>query len=540
MQMKGSSHGKGFQFLTDFWKLMAQNRFTEAEKLARWVVSTYPEQYLGNYLLGCALQPQGKLAAAKLQARIAIRKWRSIENTPRYPAAYNLLGLVFQNEGKFQPARKALERAVEAAPDWKDAHGQLAALLHQQGAVEDAIRVLQKGVKLIPDAHLYSYLGQLLNEAGREEEAEKSLGEAIRLAPEWAGARFDLGALRLRQQHFRDAVRLEPKRGRFRDALRGAIAMADQREFLINAVYSRLRTTIKFTDYPATKSVLYDGTNVPVIPLATPQDWEKVAARLQNVATRRAPILFRGQNQDWFSGKSLSIEPAVRRTNLSKAKIKGAIQEWRECLRPVLGELVTHRAAIEVDNKIWVPPSGHFHHAAELMYQPELGATMQHYGFPTDFLDVTPAPEVALWFALRRADKNENGAVRYLPYRWSARDSVQRWPSVYVFQPDRAQVVDLTDGMLTPTFSQRVFRQKACLISFEVFVIPPPNPERGIPRQQGAATVSLNLVMILKLKPGVLWKRLELPEGGWYFPPDDRIYQNLVNTKAILVQRYAH
>jgi hypothetical protein len=62
--------------------------------------------------------------------------------------------------------------------------------------------------------------------------------------------------------------------------------MADQRELLINAVYSRLRTTIKFTDYPATKSILYDGTNVPVIPLATPQDWEKVAASRWNL--RRA------------------------------------------------------------------------------------------------------------------------------------------------------------------------------------------------------------------------------------------------------------
>ena len=56
---------------------------------------------------------------------------------------------------------------------------------------------------------------------------------------------------------------------------------------------------------------------------------------------------------------------------------------------------------------------------------------LQHYGFPTGWLDITCDPEVALWFAINQCDSND-GLLTFSKHSWNGRDSAN-WPTVFVF-----------------------------------------------------------------------------------------------------------
>jgi Flp pilus assembly protein TadD len=544
---------KHLPFLAEYRRSIEENNFARAEELARGSIADVPDHYLGHFLLGRVLRLQHRFAESLPELQRAIELWTTIEPTPHYPAAYFDLALLLREEGRTQEARDAFEKVIAADPNWPDAYGALATLLNQEGNLQEGIQVYERAVGRIQHADLHWGLGQFLMQAKRLEEAEKHLRETDRLSPERAGPLFDLGKLCTQQKRwdeaedfFRRAVKLQPHRKRYREALRGAIAMADHydaRETLRE--YRVQHIEIKFHSFPASKTAPFRTHSIPVIPLATGEDLEKVIASLQRISTRQQPVLFRGQNRDWYANENLSVQPALLRKRLKPSRVSSAIRRWKDLLTPFLGELAAGSGALELDNRrLHVGGVPEARSMVSLTYQPELAATMQHYGFPTDFLDVTPALEVALWFALLQIETTDNG-VLYKRYAWSERDSIDQWPSIYVFQPWREQVVDLTDDLLAPPFSERVSRQKACLISSGTIDIPlpddPPWMQRLMQQYRGSqANRDPGLIVILKLKPDAAWIETKLPELDWYFPPADPIYQRLISARAPLMQRYAY
>jgi hypothetical protein len=178
----------------------------------------------------------------------------------------------------------------------------------------------------------------------------------------------------------------------------------------------------------------------------------------------------------------------------------------------------------------------------DLVWQPEMGGTMQHYGFPTDFLDVTPDPGVALWFALH-GTRQAGGYTEFQRTAWSSADADDQWPVVYVFNAFRRHVVDLRDGCLSQATALRIHRQHASLLTTVEFVLPIMNP--NMPRRLAAAIppqvteVRPNLVLVLKLQPDESWKRSASEASAWYFPQDDEIYRALVDGDAPHVARYS-
>jgi len=59
----------------------------------------------------------GILAAKKELWREALYRWkRTVDLDPSYAAAYNNLAIAYENEGQFDDARKAYEKALELDP----------------------------------------------------------------------------------------------------------------------------------------------------------------------------------------------------------------------------------------------------------------------------------------------------------------------------------------------------------------------------------------------------------------------------------------
>jgi hypothetical protein len=119
------------------------------------------------------------------------------------------------------------------------------------------------------------------------------------------------------------------------------------------------------------------------------------------------PCLFRGQTRDYYSeeGKLLVLPTLMRSRFL---RLYGQLVSSKEAVKPWLDVLkdlgITTDSGISTDlrttdgHKI-----GEFFSTAPLAVMrgnPAVAGILQHYGFPTNHLDVTTDPIVSLWFAL--------------------------------------------------------------------------------------------------------------------------------------------
>jgi hypothetical protein len=95
--------------------------------------------------------------------------------------------------------------------------------------------------------------------------------------------------------------------------------------------------------------------------------------------------------------------------------------------------------------------------------QLQRGILLQHYGFPTPWLDITRSPDVAVWFAVNRCRSNA-GRLSFSGHSWGGEDPRQ-WPTVFVF----ALVADAhpmvaSDKLLSGSSALRPQRQQCGLL----------------------------------------------------------------------------
>jgi tetratricopeptide (TPR) repeat protein len=190
--------------------LVRQNKFDEAETELRDVISRFPEIPKANRELGNALIAQGKGDEA-----IECYK-RVIELTPDNPAAHRDLAMAYKTLGRQKDAERALDDSFELDPERKEL---VTALEHQQagefGKAEIICReVLRKDPRNVNATRM---LGTIARDLGKPRLAARMFRNAVKLAPDFFGARMDLARSLIELDELdecepvvHEAIRLQP------------------------------------------------------------------------------------------------------------------------------------------------------------------------------------------------------------------------------------------------------------------------------------------------------------------------------------------
>lgn len=97
--------------------------------------------------------------------------------------AFYLLGLAAQGSGQVSLAAERYRQVLERTPHHVGALNALAVIYAQSDRTDDALKVFALALREAPSAHIYNNTGYTLLRAGRLEEAELALKEALNLEP---------------------------------------------------------------------------------------------------------------------------------------------------------------------------------------------------------------------------------------------------------------------------------------------------------------------------------------------------------------------
>jgi tetratricopeptide (TPR) repeat protein len=165
--------------------LVRQGSYARAEEILRDVLTRWPEIPKAHRELANALIAQGKGDEALQSYR------RVIELTPNDAAARRDLSMALKSLGRRDEAEKELDESFKLDPERKQL---VLAVEHQRagefGKAENICRdILRKDPTNINATRL---LGNLASELGKPRLAARMLRNAVRLAPDFFGARMDL------------------------------------------------------------------------------------------------------------------------------------------------------------------------------------------------------------------------------------------------------------------------------------------------------------------------------------------------------------
>lgn len=190
--------------------LVRQNRFEQAEQELRDVISRFPEIPKAHRELGNALIAQGKGDEA-----IACYK-RVIELTPDSAAAHRDLAMAYKTLGRADDAERALDDSFELDPERKEL---VMAVEHQRagefGKAENICReILRRDPRNVNATRM---LGLLARDLGKTRLSARMLRNAVKLAPDFFGARLDLARALIEideldecEKLLQDSIRMQP------------------------------------------------------------------------------------------------------------------------------------------------------------------------------------------------------------------------------------------------------------------------------------------------------------------------------------------
>jgi tetratricopeptide (TPR) repeat protein len=118
-----------------------------------------------------------------------------LNREPLYPDAYYLLALIAAEHGNYRKALDVIERALRLDRQRAEFHAQRARLLIALRRPREATDAAFLALRLQPkDAFTFDTIGVALTRAGAQLEALEPLRAAVRLAPDNAAYRYNLGA----------------------------------------------------------------------------------------------------------------------------------------------------------------------------------------------------------------------------------------------------------------------------------------------------------------------------------------------------------
>ena len=165
-------------------------RFSDAEKLAKFITQEFPKHQFGWKVLGAVLQQTGR----SVESLIPMQK--SVQLAPQDAEAHSNLGATLKEAGRLDEAEASFKRAIALKPDYAEAHSNLGATLRELGRLDESEASYTRAIALKPDyAEAHGNLGNTSLELGRLDEAEASYKQAIALKPDYAEAHGNLGVM---------------------------------------------------------------------------------------------------------------------------------------------------------------------------------------------------------------------------------------------------------------------------------------------------------------------------------------------------------
>jgi tetratricopeptide (TPR) repeat protein len=121
--------------------------------------------------------------------------------------AYNNLGAVYSNLGRYEDAIEAYKQAIRVKPDFAIADVGLGAVYSKLDRYEDAIEAHKQAIRINPNYATARYnLGAIYGKLGRYQEAIEACKQAIRINPAYADAYYNLGVIYGKLGHYPEAI----------------------------------------------------------------------------------------------------------------------------------------------------------------------------------------------------------------------------------------------------------------------------------------------------------------------------------------------
>lgn len=121
---------------------------------------------------------------------------RIVSINPEFTKAYNNLGKILSQQGRYQEAAKYFQRSIEVDPRFVKGYHNYAVCMAKLGRFEEAAGYYQKALSVRPDfAPTYNNLGALYIDAGDYDKAEQFVQRALSLHPDMPKAYYNLGLI---------------------------------------------------------------------------------------------------------------------------------------------------------------------------------------------------------------------------------------------------------------------------------------------------------------------------------------------------------
>lgn len=157
-----------------------------------------PAQFHSNLAEMC--RQQGLLEEAEQAGR------RAVMMAPQLMDAWNNLGIILQESGKYDASLACLEKVLQARPDNPQLHNNLANTLRLQGNAVRALHHYQQALALNPGyVEACSNQAALLCQLGQLDDAAALASQAIAMAPQFASAYQNLADIEMARMRFAEA-----------------------------------------------------------------------------------------------------------------------------------------------------------------------------------------------------------------------------------------------------------------------------------------------------------------------------------------------
>ena len=177
-----------------FWTHERNTLWTQPIAFWEDTVQKSPDHYRPHFNLGTSY------LGAEAYDRAITAFEKSLAHSPPYPEEiYTNIGSAYIETGRYDAARRNLNRAVELNPKAYIAHNLLAKLERKNGNYTVALDQYKKAIKTRPNAYSYHGLGILYMDMKALNKAVEVFQRALTLRPNWANGYSSLGLARAKQ-----------------------------------------------------------------------------------------------------------------------------------------------------------------------------------------------------------------------------------------------------------------------------------------------------------------------------------------------------